>query len=115
MIQVPTGNLSWCLLLFSSWKKKTRKKENTSKRETKADVGHEPRRCLIKLLMTVVKEQIVLILIALIVCFCFVDRSITETDVFFLLESLRLLLVWLYYMTERGKSRRVAWFSLVSQ
>lgn len=48
---------------------KTTGKENTSKRETTADIGHKPTRCLIKLLMTVVLEHIVLILIVVIVSF----------------------------------------------
>lgn len=53
-------------------------KEDTSKRETKADVCHKLTRCFIKLLMTVVREQIAQILIAVIVCF--VPRNKIETD-----------------------------------
>ena len=42
------------------------RKENTSNREMRADVGHEWRRCLIKQLMSVVRVQIALIIIAII-------------------------------------------------
>lgn len=65
--KAPKGNLSWCSFIF--FLGKTATKENTSNREMRADVGHERRRCLIKQLMSVVRVQIVQIIIAIIVSF----------------------------------------------
>lgn len=76
----------------------------------RADVGHEPRRCLIKLLMLVVRVQMVLILIAVSLFFFFFAREKKQklTFVHSILLIIRyLLFVGLYYMTELGEHRHV--------
>lgn len=64
---------------FPPWKKT--RKENTSKREMRADLGHEQRRCLIKLLMSVAWVQIVLIVITIIVCKLVLWQHLVKADI----------------------------------